>query len=550
MTEGGNVNLTWEITGPISTKELVILEIQIPSGFEPEGKVEQKEFNTEKRLYTETITSENTKGNLLLITSQPAGDAVFSAMLYRAGEVLAATTYTLPRHETFEMTSAGGIVTALQGKVKVTFPAGAIGEDVVLNAGFPEDEHLPDGYSPKVFELKARSKGNSENDVSRFQMPLTIEVDYSDLELTSEQEDELHLYWYNEKTEDWHALESYRDKETKTLRATTDHFTVFDIGVNDWRAERLPTIDAFQVAKFTGAATFNLPIEVPAGPGGFQPNINLSYNSQVVDQATTKTQASWVGMGWSMDGGGGSIVETDTGKFMLNANGISTRLIQEAAGGSYYTMEKNFWKITRVDDAYAEPVSWQVFDTQGNIYLFETRAVYAYFDTGLGAYRGKPYAWHLTSVTNAHGQVMTYNYYRQSNLNVGNTRTDTAVYLSSIYYAGSRVRVRFMRQARADYTLAYDTDAAVHMYEKDRLDYILIEKDGDGDGSFEQQVHTYDFIYIGEAGGGATNDRIWPFVNYSAGASPLTLRSVQEFGWNGSAWEELPPTPSRTITFT
>jgi len=56
-----------------------------------------------------------------------------------------------------------------------------------------------------------------------------------------------------------------------------------------------------QVALFSGGAVYDHPIEVPAGRGGLQPALNLSYNSRRVDGITGWVESDWAGMGWSMD---------------------------------------------------------------------------------------------------------------------------------------------------------------------------------------------------------------------------------------------------------
>jgi RHS repeat-associated protein len=538
LNGSGILNLNWMIEGDLTTETQLTLEISLPAGFEPKNKQESNRFDPATGLFTTSVSA--AQGHVQVQAHSAQADALFSARLLNGTEVLAATSLIVPLQEQFDVSANGGSIQTLNDKLKVTIPAGALSEDVIVQAGFPTADHLPDGFSPKVFELTAHAKGNPAAEIDHFNTLLTLEVDYSDLQLTEKQEDELFIYWYNEQTGDWHALESFADKNTKTVRAYTDHFTVFDIGVNDWRAERLPTTESFQVSQFTGAATFSLPMQVPPGPGGFQPNVTLSYNSQVVDQATKKAQASWAGMGWSVDGGGSITENGDGGGYMLVVNGISTQLIREAQNGNYHAMEENFWKIVRVNNSTDN--YWKVLDTQGNIYFFDTQAKYADHDQVSGATVSKPYAWYLTSVTNTSGQQITYTYYFQRNYNIHGQRTDSAVYVDKITYANGRIRVRFERGIRDDYVLAYDTDPVVHLYEKKNLDSIVIEQDADADGTFEKLVRKYDFTYIGETGT-TTTDRIWPEINYSAGGKTLTLRSVQEWsGWDGAAWQNgLPP---------
>ncbi len=555
LTRSEQVNLTWTIEGAVSVDAPLTLEILLPAGFSVSNRADRKLFDPATRLFTMPVTS--AQGSLMLRTNKVNDDVIFSARLLSGTEELAIYSLILPLHERFEVRKGEGHVSALNGRVRITFPDGALDEDIILNAGFPSAGHLPEsGFSQNVFELKAHAKTDERREVKRFKTPLAIEVDYSGIELTEAQEDELYLYWYNEETGDWHALESYRDKDTKTLRATSDHFTVFDIGVNDWRATRLPTTESFQVSQFTGAATYTLPIEVPAGPGGLQPNITLSYNSQVVDQATTKSQASWVGMGWSLDGGGGMITGSNDGYggYILTVNGISTQLIQNEKDGEYHTMDENFWKIVRVANPTTDGDDyWKVYDTQGNVYFFNTKAQAATYQDGnaSGPDNRIPYEWHLTSVTNTHGQVMTYGYAYEFNTNFHSTRTDTATYLNTITYPGGRTRVRFVRGPRTDYVLAYDTDAAIHTYEKSRLISIIIEQDQDSpngagiaDGVFEKKIRKYDFTYLIDGGEEPELDYIWPNFTYSAGGHVLALRSVQEWGSNtGATWNGgLPPT--------
>ncbi|MDR0767105.1 MAG: hypothetical protein LBE57_01460, partial [Methanosarcinales archaeon] len=52
--------------------------------------------------------------------------------------------------------------------------------------------------------------------------------------------------------------------------------------------------DAYLTSLFSGAAVYTYPIQVPAGINGFQPRVELIYNSQSVGG-----QYGWLGDGWS-----------------------------------------------------------------------------------------------------------------------------------------------------------------------------------------------------------------------------------------------------------
>jgi RHS repeat-associated protein len=514
LTQADTVNLIWSLENVSLETKALVLEIALPEGFQEDKKSDT--FNKDTNTLSIPVTT--LEGSIALKVKNVSEDSVFSARLISEQEVLAFSSVVLPLFEDIEVGKNGGKIDIRKGKVKVTFPQDALNEDVVINAGFPSGDALPENFSSSVFELRAFSR-NGRAEIKHFEKPLTIEVDYSDLILTEEQEKELYLYWYNPETGDWNALESSRDPKTKTLTAETDHFTVFDVGVNEWNSTNLPTIDSFQVSEFTGAASFSLPLAVPAGMGGFQPDLTLAYNSQVVDQATTKAQASWVGMGWSLDGGG-TIIQDFPG-FTLNVNGISTKIMVEELYGAYHMEDERFWKIEALGSGNS--TYWKLWDKQGNQYTF-TNIVNPYSLTT------SPYQWNLTQVSNPFGRIMTYNYATESKTVSGESRV-TAAYVSSIVYPGQRYQVRFAREARTDYTAAWVTDAAWHVFERSRLKTVFMEQDADGNGSFETVIRRYEFAYAAPTDG----DIIWPGVTYSAGGKALTLRSVQEFSGSGAS---------------
>ena len=62
--------------------------------------------------------------------------------------------------------------------------------------------------------------------------------------------------------------------------------------------------DTFQNDLFTGAATAEIPIVVPAGTAGVAPKIALRYSSSAVDELPERDQAQSAGLGWILDVGG------------------------------------------------------------------------------------------------------------------------------------------------------------------------------------------------------------------------------------------------------
>ena len=92
----------------------------------------------------------------------------------------------------------------------------------------------------------------------------------------------------------------------------------------------------------------------PPAPGGLQPQLALTYNSQVIDNSTAFVQASWVGMGWSLDTGyiernmhGTDNTLTDD-TYSLSLNGVSMPLLPIETVGNitrYATEEINYSTI-------------------------------------------------------------------------------------------------------------------------------------------------------------------------------------------------------------
>lgn len=222
------------------------------------------------------------------------------ASLLEKEKALAEMSLVLATKDQFTVDSKGGEIQDSEGKIKLSFPADTFAGQTVVQIGKPSWDEVPVySLSGQPFSIKAQDN-NSKANLHQFDREIEIEVSYSDLNIPEGNEGSLYLYWYNPEIKEWEALPSSINPETKKLKGVTSHFSVFDVGVNNWQASRTPTVDGFQVSEFSGAASYSLPIEVPASPAGLSPNVSLSYSSQVIDQATLDTQASWVGMGWSL----------------------------------------------------------------------------------------------------------------------------------------------------------------------------------------------------------------------------------------------------------
>lgn len=427
---------------------------------------------------------------------------------------------------------SGGQADGLDGLVKVTVPDGAADEALAVTIRKPA-EIPPNSPSGEPFEIVANGQA-SKQEIHKFKKSLTIEVDY-DPKTLYQDPNFYRVVYYDTEKEYWRPLHTWADKENHKLVAKSDHLTIFDVTFDGWEASRLPGLQEFQVSQFTGAATYSLPIWTPPGPAGLQPELTLSYNSQAADNVLAgQTQASWVGMGWSLETGyiernqnGSSITNDDT--YSISAGGVDSLLLP-GSDGYYHTVDETFWRIKY--DSLAD--TWTAWDKSGTKYIFGdtngTRALYPaqfYPDTSgcqnpYGAIIAT-WRWSLHKIVNIYGRELKFNYFTDTKLvhhpceqSSYRFNTSIAVYPASIEYPSGHYFVYFDTELRTDYdTTKMDEDSHTFL-QRYRLKDIRIVNDG-------VEVRRYHFTY--ESGA-----KIFPAFQWSAGGYTLTLQQVQESG--------------------
>jgi RHS repeat-associated protein len=428
------------------------------------------------------------------------------------------------------------------GKIRVHFPAQGNGETLEIRLRAPSEKSMPPTLlSGMPFEITARSK-DRQTELRSFEQPLTIQVEYDEASLWGP-EGGLKLFYYDEAEGEWKVLPSWVDEENNLLIAQTNHLTVFDYNIETWQTPNLPKLDSAQVSQFTGAGTYSLNFWTPPGSGGLQPSLSVEYNSQVVDNAMLHTQASWVGMGWSLETGYiernmyGTPNYLDDDTFSLEVNGVSNPMLL-GSDGTYHTTDESYWRI-QYD---ATNNLWIVWDKTGTQYTFGHQANYpGVYTTPDRCYKDITWRWSLTKVKNIFGKELTYDYTTETKqvrfLCGDSTRTesgDMAVYPSTITYPNNRYRIRFVRGNRTDYKTDWTSLDSMVFFRRSQLSQMLVEHASSTPGVFDQVVRKYVFNYY-------TNEStpIFPNYTWSAGGKTLTLWKVQEFGLNE---DSLPPT--------
>jgi RHS repeat-associated protein len=250
-------------------------------------------------------------------------------------------------------------------KITLKIPKGAVDKKCEIEF----IEYTPSGSTGMVmlsnFELNAKGK-DSGKAFSKFEKDLEITIKHEPEELTGIDIDSIRLYYLDENTGQWTpmATDKYDSKE-KTIKATIDHFTYYGEQANPLQVGP-GRVNAAQVSLSSGAATFSYPFELPPGPGGFTPKLELTYNSGSVDEMKNKQAVgSWVGIGWNLHLGRISYDATNK-QYFLDLSGASYQIFS-TDGLNFYTNPEEYLKITR---NYENGDTWIVLDREGNYYRF------------------------------------------------------------------------------------------------------------------------------------------------------------------------------------
>ncbi len=173
----------------------------------------------------------------------------------------------------------------------------------------------------------------------------------------------------------------------------------------DFRASPLSITGSWSVSPGSGDFSYSLPIKLPPPAEGTAPDLALGYDSQSVDGLTssTNTQASGVGLGWSLNmayiergfrdceaDGQGAIEEdlcwyspyagTDAGHaadsvYTIVLNGQSSQLVPDAnTPGRFHLTDDPGWYVVKHGSpnssatATTSSETWEVFSPDGTIY--------------------------------------------------------------------------------------------------------------------------------------------------------------------------------------
>lgn len=164
---------------------------------------------------------------------------------------------------------------------------------------------------------------------------------------------------------------------------------------------------------FTGSSSYNIPIDLPTGPGGFGPSLSIQYNS---DKGN-----GWLGLGWEVSGlhciqrstrygipkyadpptsGGEYFSPQNYDRFDLNLNGAHYELLFDYKKEAFVTHPEAYFKITYNRDSNGIS-QWQIINKNGVRYIFK----------GIPAVGRKGYRYYpVSKAVDPHANTINYSY--------------------------------------------------------------------------------------------------------------------------------------------
>ncbi|MCP4651936.1 MAG: hypothetical protein GY858_00930 [Candidatus Omnitrophica bacterium] len=259
---------------------------------------------------------------------------------------------------------------------------------------------------------------------------------------------------------------------------------------------------SFSADLFTGKASCAYPIAVVPGRKGVQPNLSLSYSSQVSN--------TWCGLGWNLGvasiyrASNQGIPQYDSSDvFIFSVSGTESVLIP--IGGDQYRVqtESGFSKF------YYTGSCWEISDKAGTVYRLGYNS-----DSKVVNAKGT-YRWSLDKVTDLNGNYMSVAY----------THDQGTLYPSQIKYTGN--------ETTSDLPLC-------------QVDFTLESRD-DAPSSYRSGVKTYLAYRLKEITtrvDGALDKKYTLDYTYSAQTQRSLLTSITQYGSDG-----VTSLPSTTFTY-
>lgn len=316
--------------------------------------------------------------------------------------------------------------------------------------------------------------------------------------------------------------------------------------------------EKFSPDLFTGTGNFTVPIDVPAGRNGFQPELSLTYS--------TGNSNGPFGLGWALSVPGVSrktsdgvpIYDDSADTFILSGAEDLVPVKEEPEDADSYTRyrprtEGLFARIRHHTDATRD--FWSVWSKDGLVSTYgtdpdslpadEQPSYTLQTDSATIATpenRRKIYAWHLTRTEDPFGNRIVYEYDHDAGTDANGHRRWDQTYLRTIRYVDFEdgddttrylVSVEFEYEDRPDPFSGYRSGFEIRT--RKRCARILVRTHAGEDGEYIEDgrpIRSYDLVYLDDREG--RRDEL-PLNGMSV------LSRVVVTGHDGTDTEQLPP---------
>lgn len=250
---------------------------------------------------------------------------------------------------------------------------------------------------------------------------------------------------------------SISETEFETQSLATDEGDLTEIAKSISSAQRLVDVD-----EASGAASFSLPITVPAGRNGMQPDLRFSYSSQSLNNS------GLLGYGWSIN-----IPYIER----INKTGTLDLYTQDyffsSLSGELATTSEEGDFIARADDGsflqYTyDAGSWVMVDKKGYVYKYgsTSESKVSRASTTIDTYR-----WMLEEIRDSNGNIVSFKYFKDE----GQVYPDEITYTDTTSSTGP-FSLEFEYELRAD--IATSSEAGFSVVTKNRINSVLIRENG------------------------------------------------------------------------
>jgi hypothetical protein len=210
-----------------------------------------------------------------------------------------------------------------------------------------------------------------------------------------------------------------------------------------------PTLHLAAMQGNNGQLTYSYPLQVPPGPGGFEPQLQLAYSSAGPNERhVANNPAGDEGDGWSLSVGSISEETNVYGQsyFINDVAGVGDRLVPTGSNNLYDTQHISYLRIQQVTGAGGQPC-FDVWDKAGTFYEIgcTTNALQYWMDTNGVRHN---YLWDVDKIIAPNEgpsasayRLMLVTYVQDTTSNNGHTYVRDSALQQIIYGTGSTTSI-------------------------------------------------------------------------------------------------------------